>query len=84
MLTPSASVGVEIDRVDFAAPGVRTRRERWHGRDAHTGAEWEFAIETLFTVDDAGRARRVEAVTYGDPARDEAVARLAGAATPQA
>jgi hypothetical protein len=67
--------------VDLAAPGVRTRRELSHGHDARSGAEWDFAVETLFTVDDAGRMRSVETVAYGDPRRDEAIARLAEAAS---
>ncbi|HEV2815146.1 MAG TPA: nuclear transport factor 2 family protein, partial [Solirubrobacteraceae bacterium] len=81
---PSAAVRCDFDRLDLVAPGVASRRERWSGHEPATGADWDVVIESLFTVDAAGRVLRVEALPPGDPRRDEAIERLAATATQRA
>ena len=70
-------------RADVPAPGVFRRRETWQGEDARGGA-WETVVETVFVLDEEDRMVAVESFLPGDPRIDDAVARLARAATSRA
>ena len=78
----ASEVTCVADRLDAPAPNVRVARERWSG--SMDGAEWEVEQQAVARVDGAGRMVRCEIFEVGDPRWDEAVARLAAAATPPA